>query len=72
MTDNVPHAPSGTEINDAMAQYRSDYMIYPYVYFTQSDALVCVELTQLQGNYALVVIPFGNFGNYFTESFSLR
>lgn len=72
LTENVPHAPSAAEISDAMAQYRADYMIYPYVYFTQSDALVCVELTQLQGNYALVVVPFGYFGNYFTESFSLR
>lgn len=64
--------PSASDISSAMEQYRSDYMIYPYVFFTQSEALVCVELTQLQGNYALVVVPFGYFGNYFTESFSLR
>ncbi|MBR2453884.1 MAG: hypothetical protein IKB35_02670 [Clostridia bacterium] len=72
ISEDAVRTPSVSEINDAMLQYRADYMIYPYVYFSASEALLCVELTQLQGSYALVKIPLSDFGSYFVESFSLR
>ena len=57
------------DISEALVQYRTDYGIYPSVYFDGERASVCVELAKLQGGYALFYISADKATEYFTNDF---
>lgn len=57
------------DISEALVQYRSDYGIYPSVYFDGERVTVCVELAKLQGGYALFYLSADRASEYFNDQF---